>query len=112
MQALILEFSCWVEFEPAQEQAMIEKVRQAIVASGHVILGKTDHVFEPQGYTVVWALAESHLAIHTYPEHGTAYLQLSSCSKPKYELFIQELGALGYPLFNIVKNTTKAPLQE
>jgi S-adenosylmethionine decarboxylase len=38
------------------------------------------HVFpHPGGITGVYLLAESHLAIHTFPEHGTICLNLFCC---------------------------------
>jgi S-adenosylmethionine decarboxylase len=38
------------------------------------------HVFpNPGGITGVYLLAESHLAIHTFPEHGTVCLNLFCC---------------------------------
>ena len=39
------------------------------------------HVFpEPGGVTGLALLSESHLAIHTFPEHGYAALSIYSCS--------------------------------
>jgi S-adenosylmethionine decarboxylase len=39
------------------------------------------HVFpEPGGITGLALLSESHLAIHTFPEHGYAALSIYSCS--------------------------------
>jgi S-adenosylmethionine decarboxylase len=38
------------------------------------------HVFpHPGGITGVYLLAESHLTIHTFPEHGTACVNLFCC---------------------------------
>jgi S-adenosylmethionine decarboxylase len=38
------------------------------------------HVFpHPGGITGVYLLAESHLTIHTFPEHGSACLNLFCC---------------------------------
>ena len=39
-------------------------------ASGMNIVGDRFFQFEPQGVTGTVLLAESHLAIHTWPEHG------------------------------------------
>jgi len=33
-------------------------------------LGEVYHNFEPAGYTGVICLSESHISIHTWPEHG------------------------------------------
>jgi len=55
------------------------------------IVGFTEKYFEPQGYTAVWLLSESHLAIHTFPEKNTTYLELSSCNAEKNQLFVEKL---------------------
>lgn len=47
-----------------------------------------EHHFEPQGYTAVWLLAESHCALHTFPEENKAYVELSSCNIDMYTDFI------------------------
>jgi len=50
-------------------------------------LGFMEHHFQPQGYTCLWLLGESHLAVHTYPEHNKAYIELTSCVQEKNGLF-------------------------
>ena len=42
----------------------------AVAAAGLTVVGERFHQFEPQGVTGTVLLAESHLAIHTWPEHG------------------------------------------
>jgi len=37
------------------------------------------HQFNPQGLSGVVVIAESHVAIHTWPEHGTASVDVFSC---------------------------------
>ncbi|MGY6648194.1 S-adenosylmethionine decarboxylase family protein [Wenyingzhuangia sp. IMCC45574] len=54
---------------------------------GFTILQFSEHHFPEQGYTCFWLLAESHLAIHTFPESGKSYIELSSCNKEKLENF-------------------------
>ena len=44
------------------------------------ILGSIDHFFTPQGYTAVLLLEESHLSIHTWPEHNYISIDLYSCN--------------------------------
>lgn len=46
--------------------------------------------FAPQGITAVGILAESHLAIHTWPEHGAFAADLFHCG----ELTIEEVPRL------------------
>lgn len=38
--------------------------------AGFAILRFMDWEFTPQGYTALWLLAESHFAVHTFPEMG------------------------------------------
>lgn len=48
--------------------------------TGLTKLHSAEHQFQPQGVSIVYLLAESHLAIHTWPEHSSAYITLSTCS--------------------------------
>lgn len=43
------------------------------------ILHKFAHKFEPQGVTLVYALAESHISAHSFPEHGSITLDCYTC---------------------------------
>ncbi len=49
-----------------------ETLLTAARTAGATIIGQTFHKFSPQGVTGVVAIAESHLCIHTWPEHGYA----------------------------------------
>ena len=60
-----------------------EKLQQAAIDACHeggatVIEAKTHH-FEPHGVTAFVILAESHFSIHTWPERGTAALDIFTC---------------------------------
>ena len=48
-----------------------------------------DHHFSPQGYTALWLLTESHFAVHTFPEFGRSYIELSSCNLEFYQAFLK-----------------------
>lgn len=53
-------------------------------------IGRIDHKFTPQGVTLLVLLSESHLGIHTWPEDGTAYIDLFSCGqKTQYNYHTQ-----------------------
>ena len=52
----------------------------AATASGLNIVGDVFHQFQPQGVTGTVLLAESHLAIHTWPEEGFVTVDLYVCN--------------------------------
>ena len=60
--------------------------------SGFDILNFQEHYFEPQGYTALWLLGESHLAIHTFPEEKKSYIELASCNYDCYLYFAANCG--------------------
>ncbi|NPB07051.1 MAG: S-adenosylmethionine decarboxylase [Aquificae bacterium] len=41
------------------------------------------HQFQPHGATGVVLLAESHISIHTWPEHGIATVDVYTCGDPQ-----------------------------
>ncbi len=53
---------------------------QAAWVANVTVVGSMDHLFSPQGYTAVLVLEESHLSIHTWPEHGYVSIDLYSCN--------------------------------
>ncbi|MGK7395199.1 MAG: S-adenosylmethionine decarboxylase [Candidatus Cyclobacteriaceae bacterium M3_2C_046] len=58
---------------------------------GYNILNFVEHHFEPEGYTCLWLLGESHLALHTFPDKGLTYLELSGCNREKNESFMNQV---------------------
>lgn len=59
----------------------------ALLQSGFNILKEVEHHFTPFGYTGLWLLSESHFAIHTFPEEGKSYIELSSCIEQPFIKF-------------------------
>lgn len=61
----------------------IKTIRDIMLAaareSGAAVLGETFHQFSPQGVSGVIIIAESHLSIHTWPEHGYAGADIFTC---------------------------------
>nr|DAO98746.1 MAG TPA: S-adenosylmethionine decarboxylase [Caudoviricetes sp.] len=37
----------------------------------------------------MWLLTESHFAVHTFPEFGKTYIELSSCNPDFFTKFIE-----------------------
>lgn len=54
-------------------------LESAARAARCTVLGALAHKFQPQGASVVVLVAESHLSIHTWPEHGYAAVDIFTC---------------------------------
>lgn len=52
---------------------------KAAAAAGTVVVGSLFKPFQPQGVTGVLVIEESHLSIHTWPEHGYAAVDFFTC---------------------------------
>jgi S-adenosylmethionine decarboxylase len=61
----------------------VEKVEQymkrAAIECGATIVNSVFHTFNPHGVSGVVVIAESHLAIHTWPEYGYAAVDVFTC---------------------------------
>ena len=57
------------------ESILLDAARE----TGLTVVSSTHHRFKPQGLSAVVILSESHIAAHTWPESGTAYVTLTSC---------------------------------
>lgn len=62
----------------------VEGVERSMVAAakaaGATVVQTVFHQFSPYGVSGVVVLAESHLAIHTWPEHRFAAVDLFTCN--------------------------------
>ena len=58
-------------------------IKQAMMGAADearaTIVGESFHKFHPVGVTGVLSIAESHLLIHTWPEHGYAAVDIFTC---------------------------------
>lgn len=64
---------------------------KAVEACGATVLNRFSHQFHPQGVTVVFTLAESHLSIHTFPEGGSCAIDVYTCGGLKSMLAMDVL---------------------
>lgn len=55
-----------------------ELLRAASTVNAHVV-GESFHQFTPQGVTGILSIAESHISIHTWPEHCYAAADVFTC---------------------------------
>jgi len=83
--ANIYSFKDWVN--TTDPNYLKEHYEALLLKSGFTLLQFSEHHFEEQGYTCFWLLGESHLAIHTFPESNTTYVELSSCNEEKLAYF-------------------------
>ncbi len=51
----------------------------AAIESGATVIDKSFHQFAPQGVSGVVLIAESHLSLHTWPEHAYAAVDIFTC---------------------------------
>mmetsp|Transcript_12887 Transcript_12887/g.17967 ORF Transcript_12887/g.17967 Transcript_12887/m.17967 type:complete len:756 (+) Transcript_12887:64-2331(+) len=61
------------------EKKMKQATLNIVEKTGMTLLGINSFKLDPQGVSVVATLAESHLSIHTWPEHGKALIDLFTC---------------------------------
>ena len=87
MKAQMFNYQNWVEETNPFE--LRKKYDSQLKESGFVVLSFVEYNFEPQGYTALWLLSESHFAIHTFPEEGKSYIELSSCIEKQYLRFME-----------------------
>lgn len=62
-----------------------------VLRANMTILNTFSHCFEPQGCTVVIALAESHVSCHTWPENGTIAADFYTCGSKSPRIIAIEL---------------------
>lgn len=77
------------------EVALQTFLKEGITSSGLSLVQLTSHKFSPIGVTVIAIIAESHIAIHTFPEAWHASIDIYHCSddvEPLHTLlrFMQE----------------------
>ena len=78
-------FTEWVE--ETNPGYLKNHYRRLLNKSGFTVLKTTDKHFVPFGYTLLFLLGESHLAIHTFPEENKSYIELTSCVLEPFNKF-------------------------
>ena len=86
MEARIENFSSWIPYKSNWSHK--EEIESLLTRSGFTILDYMEHRFQPQGFTSIWLLAESHCALHTFPEENKTYVELSSCNVDMFVHFV------------------------
>lgn len=87
MQMQALGIQILVEFHECDQDVLrdrdlIEKLMvQASVEAKATVVKSTFHEFSPHGVSGVVVIAESHVAIHTWPEYGYAAVDIFTCGE-------------------------------
>ena len=50
---------------------------------GYTILGEMEHLFHPEGCSIILLLSESHITIHTFPERKYIAFDIYTCRQYK-----------------------------
>jgi len=63
------------------ERFLIDLLENAAIISGATVVQTIYKKFDPQGVTVLTLLEESHISIHTWPELGSAAVDIFTCGE-------------------------------
>ena len=66
------------EYDPKFYEKLVYKIAKKAKV---VVLEISKYKFEPQGFTLVALLAESHISFHTFPEKGIISFDFFTCGK-------------------------------
>jgi len=87
-QQLIIDFyDCNVEILKSTKQIELYMVEACKLAKA-TIVKQTFHEFSPHGVSGVVVIAESHVAIHTWPEYNYAAVDIFTCGDTVNPLII------------------------
>jgi len=91
-------------------EALDALLREAAAAAQARVLFSHFHAFgEGQGVTGVVLLAESHISIHTWPEHGFAAADIFMCGDAQPELALAIIESALQPCSRQISTVRRAP---
>ncbi len=93
---------------PTTAPELQEMMLEAANLIGATVVTSSFHEFSPHGLSGVVVIAESHLAIHTWPENGVACIDLFTCSsdmdpRPGLKMLFQKFGAVSMNLTHCIR---------
>jgi S-adenosylmethionine decarboxylase len=81
-----------VEFELLNTlEPLLEVMTNGINRANMTILNIFSHTFTPQGLTILFALAESHVSLHSFPEEGCLSFDAYTCGTANPKIIVIEL---------------------
>ncbi len=91
-----------------------QNLNDAAEACGATIIKSVFHGFNPIGVSGVVVISESHLAIHTWPEHGFAAVDIFTCGDTvdphvAHALLKERFGAQKVKIMEVKRGNLRAP---
>lgn len=83
LEAKVFNLKAWIEEIEAKK--LVDFFQNELEKAEFKILNFVSNDFPNKGFTAVWVLAESHLALHSFAESGWTYFELTSCNLSKAE---------------------------
>jgi S-adenosylmethionine decarboxylase len=80
-QLLVDLYGCECNLE--DEHFLLETLTEAVEKVGATIIRRITQRFSPHGISVILILSETHVSIHTWPEHGFAAVDIFICGKDR-----------------------------
>lgn len=94
LEAKVFNLKGWIEL--TTPSILVEFFQSELEQTDFTILNFVSNEFPYNGFTAVWVLAESHLALHSFAESGWTYVELTSCNSVKSERFRESILASTY----------------
>lgn len=88
-------------------EGITQAFENAVQACEATVLNRFSHRFDPQGVTIVYALAESHISIHTFPENGCCAIDVYTCGDMDSRGGMQVLIDYFNPIETVMKEVSR-----
>jgi len=100
---------------PEDPDRLRPEMERAARLMGARVVQSVFHCFEPWGLSGVVVLAESHLAVHTWPEHAVACVDLFTCNAemdptPGFDHLREVFGAGAWDVTEIWRGRSRVEL--
>lgn len=78
----VVELEC--PFKEANSLDWIKtKIASLISKLDIKVFKRVEHLFQPQGISLLYIISSSHMAVHTWPENSYIHIELLTCSRNK-----------------------------
>lgn len=102
MKAEIFNAQYWIS--ECDKEKLTKFFHHALKEAEFTVCNYVEKDFKPYGFTGLWLLAESHFAVHTFPEAERTYIEISSCNMEKHQSFQRHIyNAHKAKIFEVLK---------